>query len=218
MIKLSPSLLAADFTNIERDIRLLEKAGIDMLHIDIMDGHFVPNITFGPNQIKQLRKITSLYFDVHLMIEDPENYIDLFAEAGCDNITIHAESAHHLNKTINSIKNHGVKVGVSLNPATSLCTLDYVLDDIDMILIMCVNPGYGGQRFIPASIQKIKETRKMIGDRKIDIEVDGGINLTTAPEVIQAGANILVAGSYTFKGNVLENIKNIKAVFPNDSL
>ena len=215
MIKLSPSLLAADFTNIERDVRLLEEAGIDMLHIDIMDGHFVPNITFGPDQIKQIRKITSLYFDVHLMIEDPESYIDSFAEAGCDNITIHTESAHHLNKTINSIKNHGIKVGVSLNPATSLTTLDYVLDDIDMILIMCVNPGYGGQKFIPNSIQKIKDTRKLIGDKNIDIEVDGGINLFTAPKVIEAGANILVAGSYTFDGDILENIKKIKAVFPN---
>ena len=215
MIKLSPSLLAADFTNIERDVRQLEEAGIDMLHIDIMDGHFVPNITFGPDQIKQIRKITSLYFDVHLMIEDPENYIDSFAEAGCDNITIHTESAHHLNKTINSIKNHGIKVGVSLNPATSLTTLDYVLDDIDMILIMCVNPGYGGQKFIPNSIQKIKDTRKLIGDKNIDIEVDGGINLFTAPKVIEAGANVLVAGSYTFDGDILENIKKIKAVFPN---
>ncbi len=215
MIKLSPSLLAADFTNLERDIRLLENAGIDMLHIDIMDGHFVPNITFGPDQIKQIRKITSMCFDVHLMIEDPEEYIDVFAEAGCDIITVHTESAHHLNKTINSIKKCGIKVGVSLNPATSLTTLDYVLDDIDMILIMCVNPGYGGQKFIPNSIQKIKDTRKLIGDKNIDIEVDGGINLLTAPQVIEAGANVLVAGSYTFNGDVVENIKNIKAVFPN---
>lgn len=211
MIKISPSLLAADFTNLAKDIELLEKAGADMLHIDIMDGIFVPNITFGPDQIRQLKQITSLCFDVHLMIDDPERYISQFAEAGCDIITVHAEAAHHLNKTIHSIKSHGVKVGVSLNPATSLSVLDYVLDDIDMVLIMCVNPGYGGQQFIPSSIKKIKDTRKMIGDRNIEIEVDGGINLETGPLATMAGANILVAGSYTFNGNAIENIKNLRA-------
>lgn len=212
MLKIAPSLLSADFTDLAKDIKILEEAEADMLHIDIMDGHFVPNITFGPDQIKQLRKLTSMCFDVHLMISEPDKYIPQFAEAGSDIITVHAETSEHLNRTIQLIKSFSVKAGVSFNPATPLNSLDYILDDIDLILIMSVNPGYGGQKFIPASLNKIKDAAKIIGSRDIMLEVDGGINLSTASEVVEAGANVLVAGSYTFNGNVYENIRKLREI------
>ena len=212
MVKIAPSILSADFTNLQKDIRLLEDSQADMLHIDIMDGHFVPNITFGPDQLKQIRKITGLYLDVHLMINDPEKYIAAFVDAGSNMITVHAEAAHHLQRLLQTIKGSGVAAGVSLNPATPLCSLDYVLDDIDLILIMSVNPGYGGQKFIPVSEQKIRQAKKMIDDRPILLEVDGGINLETAHLAVNAGADILVAGSYTFNGNVRENIQKLKCI------
>ncbi len=212
MVKIAPSILSADFTNLQNDIRLLEDSEADMLHIDIMDGHFVPNITFGPDQLRQIRKITDLYLDVHLMINDPEKYIEAFVDAGSNMITVHAEAAHHLQRLLQTIKGFGVAAGVSLNPATPLCTLDYVLDDIDLILIMSVNPGYGGQKFIPVSGEKIRQTKKMIADRPILLEVDGGINLETAHLAVNAGADILVAGSYTFNGDVKENIHKLKCI------
>lgn len=212
MVKIAPSILSADFTNLQKDIRLLEDSEADMLHIDIMDGHFVPNITFGPDQLKQIRKITGLYLDVHLMINDPEKYIAAFVDAGSNMITVHAEAAHHLQRLLQTIKGFGVAAGVSLNPATPLCSLDYVLDDIDLILIMSVNPGYGGQKFIPVSEQKIRQAKKMIDDRPILLEVDGGINFETAHLAVDAGADILVAGSYTFNGNIKENIHKLKCI------
>ncbi|MFA0815954.1 MAG: ribulose-phosphate 3-epimerase [Anaerofustis sp.] len=212
MIKVAPSLLSADFTDLKKDIKLLESSEADMLHIDIMDGHFVPNITFGPDQVKQLRKVTDMYFDVHLMINEPEKYIEAFAEAGSNLITVHAEAAHHLQRLIHTIKSYGVAAGVSLNPATPLCMLDYVLDDVDLILIMSVNPGYGGQKFIPAMEDKIRQTKRMIGEREILLEVDGGINHQTAELAIHAGADILVAGSYTFHGDIRNNIKSLKEI------
>ncbi len=210
MLKIAPSLLAADFTNLTKDLRALEEAKADMLHVDIMDGHFVPNMTFGPDQIKQLRAITTLPFDVHLMISDPELFIPKFAEAGSDIITVHVETSAHLHRLIGFIKSFGIKAGVSFNPATPLSALDYIIEDIDLILIMSVNPGYGGQAFIPASLDKIADAAKRIGDRAIDLAVDGGINLSTASSVVKAGANMLIAGSYTFKGNVHDNIQKLR--------
>jgi len=210
MIKIAPSLLSADFANLERDIKELEYLEADMLHLDMMDGTFVPNITFGPDQIKMLRDKTDMIFDAHMMIQNPDRFIHQIAKAGADIITVHQEATLHLHRSIQLIKNEGIKVGVSLNPATPVETLKYVLDDIDMILLMSVNPGFGGQKFIPGVLEKIAKTKEMIGDRKIDIQVDGGVNDITGKECVQAGANILVAGSYIFKGEKAENIKRLK--------
>lgn len=210
MVKIAPSLLSADFANLERDIKELEKLNVDMLHLDMMDGCFVPNITFGPDQIKMLRNKTNLIFDAHMMIQDPDRYIERIAKAGADIITIHQEATTHLHRSLQIVKEQGVKVGISLNPATPIDTLKYVLDDIDMILLMTVNPGFGGQKFIPAMIDKIAEAKKMIGNRKIDIQVDGGINDIIGKECVKAGADILVAGSYIFNGNKEENIAKLR--------
>ncbi|KRQ86932.1 Ribulose-phosphate 3-epimerase [Caloramator mitchellensis] len=207
MMKLAPSILSADFSKLGEEVKLIEKYGADYVHIDVMDGHFVPNITIGPLVVKSLRKLSNLVFDVHLMIEDPDKYIEQFAKAGSDIITVHAEACIHLNRTINLIKSFGKKAGVAINPATHLNVLDYVLDDIDMILIMSVNPGFGGQKFIDSSIKKINEIKKKIDAERlsIDIEVDGGINLNNVDDVIKAGANVIVAGSAIFES---ENIKD----------
>ena len=200
-IKVAPSILSADFSRLGEEIRAVEAAGADIIHIDVMDGHFVPNITIGPLVVQAARKVTKLPLDVHLMIENPELYIADFAKAGADYITVHVEAATHLHRLIQNIREHkGVKAAVSLNPATPLEALDYVLGDLDMVLIMSVNPGFGGQAFIPSQLDKIRALRKRIDDRRLDleIEVDGGIKTDNAAEVAAAGADILVAGSAVF--------------------
>lgn len=200
MVKIAPSILSADFANLERDIKMVEQAGAEYLHIDVMDGHFVPNITLGAPIVKSLRKVSKMVFDVHLMISKPEQYISDFAAAGADIITVHAEAATHLHRLIQMIKKENCKAAVALNPATSLSVLEYVLEDLDMVLIMSVNPGFGGQKFIGSALDKIKTLKEMI-DKKglsIDIQVDGGVGLDNIAEVAAAGANVLVAGSAVF--------------------
>lgn len=213
MIKIAPSILSADFSNLADDIRKVEDAGVDMLHIDVMDGHFVPNITIGPPVVASLRNRTKLPFDVHLMISEPDRYIDSFIKAGADIISIHAETCRHLDKTISTIKSHGIRAAVALNPATSLSVLDYVLDEIDMVLIMTVNPGFGGQVFIKRMLDKIWDLKRIIELKKLtlDIEVDGGVNLENAKELICAGANVLVAGSAIYKSrDIREAVSSLK--------
>lgn len=204
---LSPSLLAADFMNLEKELQEITDGGAKYLHIDVMDGHFVPSISFGMPLISSIRKKTELLFDVHLMITNPERYIEDFAKCGADIITVHAESTVHLNRVITQIKELGLKAGVAINPATPLSVLEYVLEYVDMILIMTVNPGFGGQTYIENSTKKIHDLRKMINERhlNIDIEVDGGIKLHNVKEVLEAGANIIVAGSAVFNENTFSN-------------
>jgi ribulose-phosphate 3-epimerase len=213
MVKIAPSILSADFSKLENEIKKVEQAGADLLHIDIMDGHFVPNLTFGPPVVSSIRKVSKLPFDVHLMINNPDAFLSEFVRAGADMITIHAETAPHLHRLLQTIKDYGIRSGIALNPATSISVVEEVLDITDMVLIMSVNPGFGGQKFIPSSISKIARLKKMIEDRKlnIDIEVDGGINQQNAQPVIQAGANILVAGSAVYgAADMADAIKNIR--------
>lgn len=213
MIKVAPSLLSADFTHLAEEIKKVEHAGADMLHLDIMDGHFVPNLTFGAPVVAALRKTTKLPFDVHLMVTNPQDHIAAFVQAGADYITIHAETAPHLHRLIQTIKDYDVKVGVALNPATTLATIDEVLPDLDMVLIMSVNPGFGGQKFIPGAISKIRRLRSMIIEKQLTtvIQVDGGINKDTAQAVIAAGATILVAGSAVYGANDISSaIRSIR--------
>ncbi|NLK97487.1 MAG: ribulose-phosphate 3-epimerase [Epulopiscium sp.] len=200
MIKLAPSILSADFSQLKDAVQILDKGGAHLVHIDVMDGHFVPNITLGAPIVKSLRKHTKLPFDVHLMISNPDQYLEAFHDAGADLLTVHAEACTHLHRTVQCIKNLGMKAGVALNPATDLSTLKYVLPDIDMVLIMTVNPGFGGQSFIPQCLDKIRELSAYIKENQlsVEIEIDGGANLENAEEIIKAGANILVAGSAVY--------------------
>jgi ribulose-phosphate 3-epimerase len=214
MIKIAPSILSADFSKLGQEILSLENAQADYIHIDVMDGAFVPNITIGNEVIKSLRKITNLPFDVHLMINNPDSHIKSFAEAGSDIITIHAESSIHLDRSLDLIKSYGKLVGVSIVPSTPENVLDYILEKVDLILVMTVNPGFGGQKFLSSQLKKIENIRKKIDKigKKIELEVDGGINNITAPQVINAGADVLVSGSYIFSSESYElAIKNLKS-------
>lgn len=206
---LSPSILSSDFGRLGEDIRVVDEAGAEYIHIDVMDGMFVPSITIGMPVVKSIRKYTDKVLDVHLMIEDPDRYIVEFAEAGADIITVHAEACKHLDRTVELIKAQSVMAAVALNPATSLDTIEYILPKLDMVLIMSVNPGFGGQKFIPYSLDKIRNLKSMIDDRNlnVDIEVDGGVNLMNVADVIDAGANIIVAGSAVFNGDAAANVR-----------
>lgn len=207
-IIVAPSLLAADFSKLREEIQEVESYGAEYLHLDVMDGNFVPNISFGAPVISSIRKHSNLVFDVHLMVENPDRFIKDIADAGADVITVHAEATKHLNRTIQLIKSYGKKVGVALNPSTPLDFIKYDLKDIDMVLIMTVNPGFGGQAFIERMLQKIRDLRSI--DPNIDIQVDGGINNKTSKLVKEAGANILVAGSYLFKGDYKQKIESLR--------
>ena len=211
-IKISPSILSADFSVLGDEIKSLEQAGADLIHVDVMDGHFVQNITMGPPIIKMIRKCTKLPFDVHLMISPVEKYIKAFADAGSDIITIHPEATDNLKRAVGTIKSLGKKAGVSLNPKTPISALMDVINDIDLILIMSVNPGFAGQSFMSEVLSKVTELRKLINDKKlkIDIEIDGGINFETAPLAVKAGANILVSGTTIFSGSLKDNIQKLR--------
>ena len=216
-IQISPSILSADFSQLGSEIKKLEQGGADLIHVDVMDGHFVPNLTIGPPVIKNLRKYTKLPFDVHLMISPVHKYIENYAEAGADIITIHPEATDNLKESINLIKKFGKKVGVSLNPKTEIKTLIDEVENIDLVLVMSVNPGFGGQKFMPEVLDKIKELKKIKDEGKyhFDIEVDGGINFSNSKIVLEAGANILVSGTTVFKendGDIKINIKTLKSM------
>ena len=201
MIKIAPSMLSADFARLAEDVKDVEKGGADLLHIDIMDGHFVPNLTFGPDVVKSLRKHTALPFDVHLMVTNPEDYVQAFADIGTEYFTFHAEATPHLHRLVQDIKAHGMKVGIALNPSTPVAVLEDIAGDLDMILIMSVNPGFGGQKFIPQALRKIKKAKALfayVNRKDAVVEVDGGVNAATIEGVREAGVDIVVAGSAVF--------------------
>jgi ribulose-phosphate 3-epimerase len=210
MILISPSILSADFSNLRAEIEALEDAGADMIHIDVMDGHFVPNLTFGPAVIAALKKYTSLPFDVHLMIDQPEKWIQTYVDAGANLITVHPEATTHLDRTISQIKSYGIKAGISLLPTTQINVLDFIIDKIDLILIMAVNPGFSGQKFMINQLKKISAISSIIKETGIILAVDGGINYETGKLCTQAGANMLISGNYIFSGDYKERINNLK--------
>ena len=201
-VRIAPSILSADFAKLGEELRAITEAGADYVHIDVMDGHFVPNLTIGPGVVKALRPHSALPFDVHLMIAPVDPFIDAFVDAGADILTVHVEAGPHVHRTIQTIKARGIKAGISLNPATPVCSCDHLLDEVDLVLVMSVNPGFGGQRFIRSQLDKIRSLRARIDtlDHPVDLEVDGGVDAGTAREVIAAGADVLVAGTATFRG------------------